>query len=79
MPSEGDEVFRFYNPYSGDHHYTMDKDEYGHLGEIGWRQEGVVFHSADASSVNGNLEATSQGKAIFQPGQCASAVSAGRF
>lgn len=36
--------------------------------------EGVRLDLAAVSDVNGNLEATSQGKAIFQPGQCASTI-----
>ena len=42
-------VYRLYNPYSGDHHYTTNKGEYDSLGRIGWNQEGIGFYSAESS------------------------------
>lgn len=33
-------VYRLYNPYTGQHHYTIDANEYEELGKIGWTQEG---------------------------------------
>ena len=58
-PTEGDEVYRLYNPYveggnpyveGGDHHYTLDTNEYEELQELGWEAEGVAWHSADAKA-----------------------------
>jgi N-acetylmuramoyl-L-alanine amidase len=43
-------VYRLYNPNSGDHHYTMDSNEYSTLGSIGWKQEGVAWISPDSST-----------------------------
>lgn len=43
-------VYRLYNPNSGDHHYTMDSNEYSTLGGIGWKQEGVAWISPESSS-----------------------------
>ena len=50
-PTEGDEVYRLYNPYvkGGDHHYTLDVNEYEALKEFGWNQEGVGWRSAPKS------------------------------
>lgn len=45
-PASGNPVWRLYNPYSGDHFYTGDANEYARLGSIGWRQEGRAFYSA---------------------------------
>jgi hypothetical protein len=33
--------YRLYNPNNGDHHWTMDANEYQVLETIGWKQEGV--------------------------------------
>ena len=51
-PTEGDEVYRLYNPYveGGDHHYTLDANEYEELQELGWEAEDVAWHSADAKA-----------------------------
>lgn len=38
-------VYRLYNPYSGDHHYTTSEAEYDQLGQIGWSQEGPAFYA----------------------------------
>ena len=48
-PTEGDEVYRLFNPYveGGDHHYTLDANEYKALQELGWEAEDVAWHSAD--------------------------------
>ena len=42
-------VYRLYNKFApgGDHHYTMDKDEYDSLVEIGWTGEGIAWYSLD--------------------------------
>ena len=37
-------VWRLYNPYTYEHHFTQDDNEYVTLGNEGWRQEGVAFH-----------------------------------
>lgn len=36
-------MYRLYNPYSGEHLYTLSTSEYNSLGKIGWRQEGVAW------------------------------------
>lgn len=56
-PSEGEPVYRLYNPYSGDHLYTGDRAEYDRLGSIGWNQEGVSFNAIRQSdaSVQGGI------------------------
>lgn len=33
-------IYRLYNPYTGQHHYTANKDEYDALPGYGWKQEG---------------------------------------
>lgn len=47
-PTEGDDVYRLYNPYveGGDHHYTRDENEYMTLQGLGWRGEDVAWRSA---------------------------------
>ena len=49
----GISVYRLYNPYvdGGDHHYTMDADEYEALEVLGWRQEGVGWRSGGSVKV----------------------------
>ena len=45
-PAEtGDPVYRLYNPYAGDHHYTMDRAEADNLVSVGWNDEGIGWHS----------------------------------
>ena len=41
-------MYRLYNPWApgGDHHYTMDKDEYDHLVSVGWSGEGIAWYSS---------------------------------
>jgi len=39
-------VYRLYNPWSGEHLFTMDEGEYDRLGKAGWRKEGTAFESA---------------------------------
>lgn len=36
-------VYRLYNPYSGEHHWTQDKGEYDGLCKVGWSGEGVAW------------------------------------
>ena len=43
-------VFRLYNPWSGEHLFTMDYGEYNQLGGAGWRKEGKAFESAYAGA-----------------------------
>ena len=43
-------VYRLYNPWSGEHLFTMDEGEYNQLGKAGWRQEGTAFESAYAGA-----------------------------
>jgi hypothetical protein len=40
-------VFRLYNPYAGDHHYTTSASERDHLVSVGWNYEGVGWYSDD--------------------------------
>jgi hypothetical protein len=46
-------LYRLYNPNSGEHLWTMDKNEYDSLGMIGWKKEsiaGYLFQSQVAGS-----------------------------
>lgn len=36
-------IWRLYNPYSGEHLYSDDINEYKYLGTVGWRQEDVAW------------------------------------
>lgn len=38
-------VYRLYNSSTGDHHYTIDANEYSTLARIGWKQEGSAWVS----------------------------------
>ena len=40
-------IYRLYNPYSGEHLFTMDKNEYDELGNRGWHCEDVSWTSPD--------------------------------
>ena len=40
-------MYRLYNQWSGDHHYTSSRDEYDQLVSIGWSGEGVKAYSDD--------------------------------
>ena len=44
-------MYRLYNPYAGDHHYTVSAFERDHLVQLGWTDEGVGWHSAGESGV----------------------------
>ena len=35
-------LYRLYNPYSYQHHWTTDFNEYNYLGSIGWQKEGTA-------------------------------------
>jgi hypothetical protein len=50
-PSEGTPVFRVYNPFAGDHHYTTSAAERDHLVSVGWNDEGVGWCSAGEDGV----------------------------
>ncbi|MBR4456684.1 MAG: hypothetical protein IKS32_10790, partial [Solobacterium sp.] len=39
------EVYRLYNPNSGEHFFTAYKEEKDHLVQAGWKDEGVAFHT----------------------------------
>ena len=36
-------VFRLYNEFGGEHHYTMDASEKNRLVSAGWKYEGVAW------------------------------------
>jgi len=47
-------LYRLYNPFSFQHHWTMDLNEYNTLGSLGWSQEGIaqwVFAAEGAGTV----------------------------
>ena len=44
-------VYRLYNPYGGDHHYTLSAEERDWLVGLGWCYEGVGWYSDDARGV----------------------------
>lgn len=41
-------VYRLYNPYTGEHLYTMDENEIVTLVQLGWEYEGIAFYAYDA-------------------------------
>ena len=38
-------MYRLYNPNSGEHFYTSNKDERDHLKSVGWRYEGIGWNA----------------------------------
>ena len=44
-------VYRLYNPYGGEHHYTMSVAERDMLIRAGWNDEGIGWYSDDAQAV----------------------------
>ena len=46
-PAKAVQLYRAYNPNSGEHLYTADKDEYDHLVSLGWKAEGNAWKAAD--------------------------------
>lgn len=44
-------MYRLYNPYTGEHHYTMSAVERDSLVAAGWKSEGVGWYSDDAQGV----------------------------
>ena len=47
----GQEMYRLYNPNSGEHFYTADADEKGNLVRVGWRYEGIGRSSLHAGRI----------------------------
>ncbi len=45
------DVYRAYNPNSGDHLYTMSKDEFNYVVDKGWKNEAVAYAGYDWSTV----------------------------
>lgn len=45
------EMYRIYNPNSGEHFYTSNVDEKNHLVSLGWRYEGVGWIAPKNSSI----------------------------
>jgi uncharacterized GH25 family protein len=43
-------VYRVYNPNSGEHHYTTNKGEYDNLVAVGWNGEGVAWQSVEGGT-----------------------------
>lgn len=50
------QVLRLYNPYSGEHLYTMDEVEYAHLVSIGWNGEDLAFYARPKDGSMGGYE-----------------------
>lgn len=44
-------LHRLYNPYSGDHHYTLSEDEKDELVDKGWKSEGIAFYVFDPKRI----------------------------
>ena len=51
---EAKAYYRLFNSNSGEHHWTMSFNEYSHLGNIGWVQEGIDGYIFD-SNVSGTI------------------------
>lgn len=45
------DVYRAYNPNSGDHLYTMSKEEFDGVVNVGWKNEGVAYLAYDWSTM----------------------------
>lgn len=43
-------TYRIYNPNSGEHFYTTNKDEYTSLVKLGWKDEGIGWQTDDQGS-----------------------------
>ena len=39
------DVYRLYNPYSGEHVYTTSSNEYAQDAKAGWHQEGIAWQA----------------------------------
>lgn len=46
--SDSIQVYRLYNPYSGEHLYTTSSSEYSYLATLGWKQEGTAWYSPES-------------------------------
>ena len=46
LATGGVAIYRLYNPYNGDHLYTVNGNEYRTLQGIGWRGEGLKLHGS---------------------------------
>ena len=46
---EGQEVWRLYNPYTGEHFYTTSSGERDHLASVGWNDEGLGWVAPQGS------------------------------
>ncbi|RBR27478.1 KxYKxGKxW signal peptide domain-containing protein [Enterococcus cecorum] len=46
-PAKAVQLYRAYNPNSGEHLYTANKAEYDHLVKLGWHGEGNAWKAAD--------------------------------
>ena len=44
-PLGGSNVYRLYNPNTGDHHYALNPEERDMLEFVGWNYEGVAWFS----------------------------------
>lgn len=47
--AETNDMWRLYNPYTGEHLYTADLNEYNELEEIGWKKEGKAWTAPSTS------------------------------
>lgn len=48
---ETDDVYRAYNPNSGDHLYTSSKEEFTNVLNFGWKNEGIAYLAYDSSTI----------------------------
>ena len=49
--NQGKAVYRLYNPYTGEHHYTTDENELAACVKAGWVNEGIQFYSVQNGDV----------------------------
>ena len=50
--------YRLYNPFTFNHHYTTDLNEYNVLGSRGWEQEGIAYYVYDSAVTVDSVQAT---------------------
>ncbi|GBG96693.1 hypothetical protein [Lactococcus termiticola] len=50
-PDKGTNVYRIYNPKSGEHVFTSSNFEKNSLVKLGWKSEGIAFHSGGSKTV----------------------------
>lgn len=65
IPSGTYDVFRLYNPNSGDHMFTTDKDERSNMVRAGWKDEGVAWKGADTGRIVYRLYNPNNGDHMF--------------